>query len=291
MKIMIIIYLTMFSLISFSQDLMTIGEVFDFNVGDKFHYRLPPPSVPPAIDRITITGKYYSGNGDTVFYVRYHDSYWTEVEWDPTPHLIYHFYTETDTASYSELDSLISDYDVGFQCDSMYFECDTSTYYSSEYCDSLINGYYVAANEFEPEIYQKEYGKGLGWVWNYYYSSSSLPPGVQWDSRLFYYQKDGIDCGTPDTMTVSTPEIDASGAVISLYPNPAKEFVVLNIPVRIGQITFTLTDLSGKIVYQDSFVSPSSNKIQLTYLQPGIYFVIIKERSRVIYSGKIMISR
>jgi hypothetical protein len=277
MKTLILSLFSAISLCSYSQGLMTIGEVFDFNIGDKFHYRLPPESVPPAIDRITITGKYFSTDGDTVFYVRYHDSYWTEVDWDTfPPQLLYHFYTESDTVNYTDLDSLISFYDTGFQCDTMYFECDTSVYNSTEYCGRLINGYYVAANEFEPEIYQKEYGKGIGWVWNYYYSSSSLPPGVQWDSELFYYQKDGIDCGTPDTMTVSTPELDSEGTIILIYPNPAHDFIYISIPLKIGEITFTLTDLSGKEILRKSFKGPSTNKILLTSYDPGVYIGIVE---------------
>ena len=93
MKKILFIILTFASLLSYSQGLMTIGEVFDFSVGDKFHYKVSPPQVPTAVDRITITGKYFSGSGDTVFYQRFHDSYWTEVDWIPEPHLIYHFFT------------------------------------------------------------------------------------------------------------------------------------------------------------------------------------------------------
>lgn len=273
------LYLALFSILSlcsYSQGLMTIGEVFDFNVGDKFHYRLPPPNLPPAVDRITITGKFYSDNLDTVFYARYHDSYWTEVNWDTfPPNLIYHFYTETDTVNYTNLDSLISFYDAAFNCDTMYFECDTSIYYSTAYCDRLINGYYVATNDFEPEIYQKEYGQGIGWVWNYYYSSSSLPPGVQWDSKLFYYQKDGIDCGTPDTMTVSTPELESELNLISIYPNPANEFLYISIPDGIGVATFILTDLSGREMLRESLNSRDACKIQVSSFHPGVYLGIV----------------
>jgi hypothetical protein len=277
MKTLILTLFSAISLCSYSQDLMTIGEVFDFNIGDKFHYRIPPESVPPAIDRITIIGKFYSTSEDTVFYVRYHDSYWTEVDWDTfPPQLLYHFYTETDTVNYTDLDSLISFYDTGFQCDTMYFECDTSLYNSTEYCDRLINGYYVAVNEFEPEIYQKEYGKGIGWVWNYYYSSSSLPPGVQWDSELFYYQEDGIDCGTPDTMMVSTPELDSGGTLISIYPNPANDFIYLSLPDKIGVATFILTDLSGREILRESLNSPSADKFQVSSYHSGVYLGIIE---------------
>jgi hypothetical protein len=158
MKKILLILLTSFSLLSYSHDLMTTGEVFDYSVGDKFHFKVSPPQVPTAVDRITITDKYFSGSGDTVFYHRYHDSYWTEVDWIPEPRRVYHFWTKYDTVNYTEPDSLISFYNNGFQCDTNLYECDTSIYYSDEYCGTLINGYYIATNDFEPDIFQKEYG-------------------------------------------------------------------------------------------------------------------------------------
>lgn len=276
MKTTIIALLLLICASAFSQDLMTVGEVFDFNIGDEFHYHLTPSSVPPAIDRITLTGKFYSEAGDTVFYIRYHDSYWTEVDWDPVPHLIYHFYTKTDTIHYNNLDLPISNYDYGFQCDTSLYVCDTNLYYSVNFCNTLINGYYIETNDFEPEIYQKEYGQGLGWVWDYYYSTSSLPPGVQWDAYLFYYLKSGIECGTPDTITVSVPEIYNYQLVYSVAPNPAKDFINLSIPGVAGTVTLTLTDLAGGTVYFDSFETPLDRSIQLDSFKPGMYLGTLK---------------
>ncbi len=104
---------------------MTIGEVFTHNIGDKYHYRLAPSAVPTTVDRMTIIDKYFSEFGDTVFYERFHDSYWTEVEWEPEPHLVYHFYSLSDTVFYTDLDSLISFYDNRFQDCPFWFGCDT----------------------------------------------------------------------------------------------------------------------------------------------------------------------
>jgi len=48
MRALIIICLTAITTFSYAQELMTIGEVFSFEVGDKFHYTVVPTSVPPA---------------------------------------------------------------------------------------------------------------------------------------------------------------------------------------------------------------------------------------------------
>jgi len=272
MRTLIIICLTAIFTSSYSQELMTIGEVFDHSAGDKFHYKVIPPQVPTAVDRVTITGKYFSGAGDTVFYERYHDSYWTEVEWIPEPHLVYHFWTKYDTVNYTNLDSLISFYDNGFQCDTNLFECDTSIYYSDEYCGTLINGYYIATNDFEPDIYQKEYGKGLGWIWDYYYSGSSLPPGVIYDMKLFYYQKNGIDCGTPDTLTVSTPEIVDNQRILSIFPNPATDYFVTQINQKNESVKYKIFNIYGKLVDSGEWTQ-EMNRYNCVNFKPGVYII------------------
>lgn len=42
------------------QELMTIGEVFNFEINDEFHSSSNLTGQPPNADRITIINKYYS---------------------------------------------------------------------------------------------------------------------------------------------------------------------------------------------------------------------------------------
>jgi len=72
------------SLTTYSQELMTIGEVFDFEIGDEFQIRGSATGQPPNADWITIIAKEYSTEGDTVFYHRYHDSYFIYKKGDFT---------------------------------------------------------------------------------------------------------------------------------------------------------------------------------------------------------------
>ena len=99
MKISLIILLVFGLYFSIhGQELMTIGEVFNFEIGDKFQIEGQADNEPPNADRIQIIGKYHSANGDTLHYIRYHDSYLTYVEGGE---LHYHFWTKTDTVSYT----------------------------------------------------------------------------------------------------------------------------------------------------------------------------------------------
>jgi len=97
------------------QDIMTIGEVFNFAVGDEFHIVGESDMEPPNADRITIIDKYYSSNGENVYYVESHDAYFTTIELEPEFHLEYHFWTDTITVYYTNLDSSILNYDIGFE--------------------------------------------------------------------------------------------------------------------------------------------------------------------------------
>lgn len=60
---------------------------------------------------------------------------------------------------------------------------------------------------------------------------------------------------------------------ISLYPNPANDFVVIDNDTE-GQYDMTIFDTFGRIVYK-TVVCPSKNIINLSDLNSGVYFVVI----------------
>jgi len=256
----------------YSQDLMTIGEVFNFEIGDEFHYEGHHPEQPPNADRITITDKYYSSNGDTLFYHKYHDSYYTWVEWEPEPHLEYYFWTRTDTVYYTHPDSSISSYNMWASNDTSLAYYETIVYYSEDQCDSLINGYYLETSNFEADVYHYEFGKGLGLVKAYYLSSQNWPHFVVYDDELFYYQKNGIDCGVPDTLTVSIPQLSENYPDFNIYPNPAENQITIEITqLSFNSLTLEIIDELGRTV-KTSIIHDNETTINIDDLRPGIYY-------------------
>jgi hypothetical protein len=268
MRALLIICLTVITTFSYAQELMTIGEVFSFEVGDKFHYTVVPTSVPPAVDRFTITGKYYSALGDTVFYERYSNSYYSYVVYEPEPHLEYHLSDITDTVFYTNLDSLISYYDTRFQCAPYLYSCDTIIENSATLCNVLINGYGTSSSNFEPAIYAKRYGLGLGWVWDYV----SMYNIVMTEKRMFYYQKNGIDCGTPDTLLVSNALIPGVDNMVSIFPNPARDYfsVKINTPER--SLDYRIYNIYGALVDAGKWTQEVS-RYNCVGFKPGVYIV------------------
>src|SRR6185436_5808338 len=79
-----------------SQSLMTVREVYDYNIGDIFIGRWGSGvQYPPVISKTIITGKYYSSQLDTVFYVS--DSY--SFQWPNLNDTVYNnlvYYTHLD---------------------------------------------------------------------------------------------------------------------------------------------------------------------------------------------------
>lgn len=266
--LLMILILTVLHTVS-AQELMTIGEVFDFETGDEFQTRSSVSYQPPNADRITITGKYYSEGHDTVFYIQHHDIYYAELSYEGGPHLIYHYGTQTNTVFYTDLDSSISVYDHGLAIN-QYIEN------SEELCDSLINGCAFSSGPgFENDYIVREYGKGLGRTYQYFYSG--MGGSVTIDNTLFYYKKGILTCGEPDMTGVGIEDIHAELSLSMIYPNPATERInilnALNLP---GEITVSILNVRGELVEQQSFSGKNLIGMDVSRLNRGMYLVKIQ---------------
>ena len=251
------------------QNLMTIGEVFNYEIGDEFQITGTADNQPPNADRIKIVGKYFSPNSDTLFYIRYHNSYYTEVIWGDNPYLEYHFWTKTDTVFYTNLDSSLVYYDQGFE-ESQYIKN------SPALCDSLINGCsYDIGPGYENDVVINEYGRGLGQTYAYYYAyqaNASL-----WRNTLFYYKKGGDECGVPDSTTVGINEETTTNQKFSIYPNPVKSTLIVENNNQSEFYEYKIMNLTGKIILKSKFRG-KQNKINIEYLRNGLYFLYINTK-------------
>jgi hypothetical protein len=72
------------------------------------------------------------------------------------------------------------------------------------------------------------------------------------------------------TQSITTGYEETSGTKINLYPNPAHEF--LNIDVDSEEITATISDLSGR-KYSSEKLSGSIKRINISNLPGGVYFI------------------
>ncbi len=273
MKTKFFCFLLLFPFAVSAQNFMTFGDVYDFSVGDKFQYHgtlFYWPDFPNA-ERITITGKYYSPGNDTVFYIEYHDNY---DSWFDGDSLHYEFNSFTDTVFYTRLDTTTLAAAREILLDTGVNNFDTLNYFSEYYCDSLVNGYSYSVGWFEPEFHSILYGRGLGRV-DYLFRYPSEFYGYR--IHLFYYEKNGVGCGTPDLLTAVNKKDKPSG--VKIYPNPARQYFVVESggsPIEKMEIY----NSTGKLI-----VSQNTHKNKFVYrcnsLGNGIYFVRLSAGSNV----------
>ncbi len=77
----------------------------------------------------------------------------------------------------------------------------------------------------------------------------------------------------------------AAKATVKLYPNPAKNKAVLEVNgFEPGQIQVQIIDLNGKKLRNDErFLFSGNENITLMFsLQPGIYFVILRQTKKIV---------
>lgn len=258
--------------------LLTVGEVFDFAVGDQFQFSGSASGQPPNADRITITDKYFSQDNDTLFYQREHNSYYSYMNYNNgQPYLEYVFFSKTDTVSYTELDQPISVFDNNFLFD-------VHIGYSSILCDSLINRTDILNNPggFPGDHYIREFGKGLGQTFNYYYSADVQTTLVS--DKLFYYKKGNMICGVPDVVKVGSVKFEST---VSIYPNPANSFITYTINKPISTKAFySIFDCTG-LNRSTGSVNQGTNTINIENLRTGIYLIKIVTGDAV-YTGKFV---
>lgn len=71
-------------------------------------------------------------------------------------------------------------------------------------------------------------------------------------------------------INVETSNIEAS---VSLYPNPTKEFVILNVAnVNVEDLSYQLFDMQGKLISSNKLAN-NETRIQMTELASATYFV------------------
>ena len=275
MRILHWIFLFLTVTVSYGQDILTIGEVFDFSIGDEFHYRVEGNLTYPNAERVTVIDKFFSSKNDTVFYKLAYDNYSTRSNWPPNYDLEYIFTKDTVVKEYSDLDSSILFFNPYHRYDSLV--ADTINGYGYRYdtiigyklCNTKITGYYLETGliDFEPNEETFIYGKGLGLIYHDYvfggHPSSSEP------TVLFYFNKDNNTCGTPD-MTTSIHGLDSKSS-FQIYPNPVENDVYISFNNNIFY-PYTLLIYSSNGLLIDSRVIDMRNySFDLFSINKGVY--------------------
>lgn len=273
MKAITILMFLAITMISNAQPILKIGEVFDFELGDEFHIKSNLQNQPPNASRLKVIDKYFSDGNDTVFYKIARDKYSSTYYSEPEPHLEYSFTKDTVLDFYTGLDSSIFTYYSNLHYDSIvkhydtHFSYDSILEYSTDYCNSLINGFTCGQGDFEPSRYAYGFGEGIGITYEFFEDGTSGGNPSK-DKSLFYYKKQSGECGIPD----KTTSIEESQLIdnIKIFPNPVQD--ILNIELTDNEhVIVRLFDSNGKL--QIEKLMDNSDNINVSRLTKGMYFL------------------
>lgn len=234
-----------------SQDILTVSEVYNFEINDIFHfeyYGSGAGSWGRTIKNIRIVDKFYNQDNDTLYYIRDIDSKSNNsynLEW------IYEYYN--DTIFVADLDSLIN-----------FGQIDTAYIDSSLYNGRLIN----ESSEIElPKITSDTYVLGCG---NVLYASYWVEhPASEYEERLVYYKKGTEEWGTEFPVSINTPTETESD--IEIFPNPCQNILRIKSHKNTTGI-LRIYSLSG-VLKKEIIINARLTTIDVSILNTGIYFL------------------
>jgi hypothetical protein len=101
-----------------------------------------------------------------------------------------------------------------------------------------------------------------------------------------YYYIDNISLYECDSL-VEVNEIPYN--TVSIYPNPAKDFVSIDIPENINQAQLSIYNLTGQLISQKQ-ITQFNQQIPILELDNGIYIFVIQNKDKVIGRQRVVIS-
>lgn len=278
MKSVLLIVFLISSIYACAQEPLTIGKVFDFEIGDKFQYKRNTGGDPGNASRLTILDKYYSAEKDTVFYTinrSYYNRYNSDGSYNFEHDTIYQFYTNLDSSILSyrpelSYDSIVSLNKDWINIEDIYY--DTIVEFDPNFCNKITTEIRIGLYWFQSE--RHIWGEGLGLV-KRFIDTEEDPSGYVENYYLFYFKKSNCEFGSPDLTDISE-NID-NNELVRIFPNPANNFVNVDILANYsGPIHIGLYDLTGRLLKYE--MNLSSVSFDVGYLSKGIYIITIEHR-------------
>jgi len=282
--IRILIILTGFAIEAKCQTSMTVGQIYDFNIGDEFHYyRTGSNGIPPNATRFIIIGKHFSTLNDTVFYKKHYYNYYTQVNWNPAPHLEYFFNSYNDSTFYTNLSIPFDSAYINWPSVDTGNWFNDTLFYSSQWCGRLIYDYTACQNcIFEGHYYHNQYGLGLGLV----EAIHQCPAWPQIDDQYYlkYYRKGIIECGIPDTIDsasfASVYQLENYLNNISVYPNPATEKMTIDCS-DMQNLSLFIYNIFGELLLQRE-LTKNKNEFDISAFSNGVYVIKVSNGDKIV---------
>jgi len=280
-----------------AQNYLTVGQVYNFNVGDVFEAQSGYSEGGPPIYGLTIVlAKWYSVHSDTVFYK---DSLVSYIPPACPPPCVGSFSTRIQTFSYTNLSSIAVQ--EGSYCpqtwDTLY-----NSALTSPYCGRKVwevgpdtacwdsTGEAPVNNTFSSVVQ----GCGGPYYTIYTFDIINDIPYTEYYS-LIYYKKNDTVCGLEYVITGINP-VNQTVADFRVYPNPSNGLfnITFSHPelVSRSQAIEVYNVLGGKVYDEMLNQVQHDDEINLSAQPNGIYlYRVIAEDGSLLGEGKLVIQK
>lgn len=270
-------------------ELLTVGEVYDFNIGDQFAYRGYCSSMYSNERYLkTLIGKWYSQGNDTVYYQFKKDSKSFFINYNPFPHVDSIISGDTIIEQYTNLNSYVFNtmplqtinlMDFGQQHVIDIYEMHRDSFYNNRLWYSASFGDYMfdtcLTTTFESNGGIDRIIKGCGWFNMRRVDNTALPP-YDCYVQLYYFKKNNEQWGV---LTTTSNLNDPFNTMVpfSFFPNPAKHYITLKYEInQPAMLTLQIFNILGQIIKSDIIVvdmGSHESEIGITTMSEGIYFI------------------
>jgi hypothetical protein len=281
MKKLLLTIMSFLTILGHSQNYLTIREVFDFNIGDEFHYLIPPPIMTQNFDeyfKVQISGKEIYEEKDSIVYTQTITHYWFSYDMSTFG---YHITENSQKIYFINIDSTIDYYDPYFKtgrdttiidtsCSGeVSFQFKDTVFQSANYqCNHIVNGYDYLRGCFEYVDYINYYSQGLGSVYKYSYD----PENGDVEKKLIYYKKGEQECGYAGLPTSIGNTIESN---FKIYPNPSQTEIFILCDNNLDKLDVWIFDLQGRLV-KTIMITSDYSKIDISDLSNGAYFLKLR---------------
>lgn len=283
MKNILVLLISVIPFFAISQDTLKISEVFDFEIGDEFHYTKQENNLYAYhIEKIKILSKGYSPQMDSVIYgtqnfISYGVNNYGIFESDQFNILKYAY-------SNTFVDQFIFGPDSCGTNDTCIIAVNFDNYCDKESMQIKITSGLIG---FEEEINETTYAKGLGVTYSReYWDAGPLDAGPhEVERRMVYFKKGNEECGNPATIT--NIEEQAFLADITISTTLVQNELNINFNSMDNFSTaLNLFDLNGKLLLNQKPTSQNQT-IDVSHLTAGTYILVIANEEKI-FSNKIV---
>lgn len=279
MKHIYVLFTSLFllvSILSYSQDFPTRGEIYDYEVGDEFH-RINSDSwgyygTVDFGDSIFITqeivDKYYSESGDTLYYqlfIQKMERYYS----NPGNNNYSEYYTNIEFAN---LDGIVEGDEI----------IEGGSLYNGR--KTVMTNYEYGGGTSEEIYVTHSWTVGCGYsLYSRYSWRWDLLLGEYDDHRLVYYKKGDEEWGEEQTI-VGLNELNNENE-IQIFPNPASDYI--NIQSQENAV-IQIYNSTGQIILTQK-TNSSNAQIDVSVLPAGVYFVnLMDEEGLIVGKSKFL---